>query len=275
MKKLFIILAMICLAVSSGMAQKVKPSEMSPATVAAFKSKLGITAIEGDTLTATDYFVPKTGGTFTGAINAPTAAVGTSTTQVATTEFVQQDPDYYLQTCLDIGITAIAMPMGSALFGSTSGVTLIDGAMYKQYYKVLKFSTLTGFQFVQQTQGIYVADNYNGIKIYSVSGSSLAEVSGGATVDDGNLWKGTAGTTVTKNLPTPISLNPGIYCVAFLWNTSDSSPTAPKLHNFNNVSNLNGTLRLCSYESGKTSMPTSTTAGSGSTNSNVMGLWMY
>jgi hypothetical protein len=60
MKKLFIILAIICLAAFAGMAQKVKPSQMSPATVAAFKSKLGIAAIEGDTLTATDYFYTKT-----------------------------------------------------------------------------------------------------------------------------------------------------------------------------------------------------------------------
>lgn len=204
-----------------------------------------------------------------------TQAVGDNSTKAASTAFVYEKNDWYLQTCLDIGISAIAMPLGSALFGSNTGSALIDGAMFKQYYKITKTSTLTGFKFVQQTQGVYVADNYNGIKIYSVSGGNLTEISGGETANDGNLWKGANASTVTKDLPTPIVLTPGIYCIAFLWNTSDGSPTAPKLHIFNNVNSLGGTLRFSSYEASKTAMPQSTTAAVGSTFFSIMGLWPY
>lgn len=181
----------------------------------------------------------------------------------------------FLKQMKDLGHTAIAMPIGAYQFTINTGSALSNRLALKQLYRVYKSETLTGFQFLQQTQGAYTAADYNGIKIYSMSGVTATAVVGGETTNDGNLWKSAAG-LVTKALPAPITLSAGLYAIVFVYNQS-AETTAPKLSFFGASYNTYSPLGLavCRSESAQASLPGSYNMSSGSTNTAAFAVWPY
>ena len=73
--------------------------------------------------------------------------------------------------------------------------------------------------------GVYTANNYNGVGLYSHSSGTLTLVASAAT--DGNIWKGTAGTVLSKAFTGTYSAAAGLFYIGAIY--SSSSGTAPQI----------------------------------------------
>jgi len=93
-------------------------------------------------------------------------------------------------------------------------------------HTILLIQTVTGIKFFQGTQGVYTANNYNGVGLYSYSGGTLTLVA--SSTNDGNIWKGTSQTWQTKAFSSPYNASAGIYFVSFLYSSS-AVTTAPAI----------------------------------------------
>ena len=108
---------------------------------------------------------------------------------------------------------------------------MIDNRIYFVLCYTSDTVKITGFKYSLTTQGSFTADNYNGIGLYSVSGGSggTATLVSSTTNDvNGDLWKATASTLVTKDLPSPVTIAPGYYYIACVYNSS-AQTTAPSI----------------------------------------------
>jgi hypothetical protein len=129
------------------------------------------------------------------------------------------------------------------LLGSTGG-TLSDGNGHGVAVHLPQQATITGIRWWRTgTVGVYTADNYNGVALYSYSGGNLTLVASSSNTP--NIWSGSyaAATSVyvTRSFVTPYSANPGIYFAVGIYNQS-AQTTAPiigsgpqALFNLNNV----------------------------------------
>jgi len=106
-----------------------------------------------------------------------------------------------------MGSDAIALPVGAAQPMSTY-LTMADGTAYWIAIHLPVAATITGVKFISRVAGVYTADNYNGIALYSVSGTTYTKVA--SSTDDGNIWKGTAYTLQTKAFSSPYSAAAGL-----------------------------------------------------------------
>lgn len=163
---------------------------------------------------------------FPNGVTSTTATVGTNTTQTATTAFVFANTDLIIRAYQSMGSTIKAMPLGETLVDITSYTTLSDGrahyiAVYLPYPQ-----TITGVKALMNQTGDYTADQYNGVGLYSVSGGTLTLRA--SSTDDGNIWKATVNTVITKAFTTPYSAPAGLYYIAIVYNQS-AQTTAPRL----------------------------------------------
>jgi hypothetical protein len=178
-------------------------------------------------------------------------------------------------------LQTIGVPLFSTNLGTSSAYTLVDSRSVGVLIYIPKDTTLTGFKTYITTQGVYVPDNYNGFKIYSVSGSTATAVTGGETTNDTadpNIWEATATTVVTKALPTPISITKGLYLVCALWNTSDVSPTAPALGataSIPTTTTVFGDLKVASIRSTQTSFASPDDIATRTSIPQVVFIWLY
>jgi hypothetical protein len=253
MKKQFIILAIICLAAFAGMAQKIKPSQMSPATVAAFKSKLGITAIEGDTLTAMDYFYTK----------------------------AQDDSIKNLKSYTAISdLNALGASIVGCTFGwngsttSTSSPTLTDGVLSCYLLdKIVEPKTITNIKVIAGNTGSYTADNYNGFGLYKwSSGGTLTKVA--ETANTTAPFTSSAAALNTVALTAPYSATVGYYYLVVLVNSNGAMGTVPQFYSTSgNSSNLQklfpSTVRtMFTTGTGVNTLPTTITISTGANTAN-------
>jgi len=126
--------------------------------------------------------------------------------------------------------------LGSSIKGQTYGMntndvtgnsgSLSDGTLGFIAVTISSSSTITGVMWAQNTAGVYTADNYNGVGLYSYSNGTLTKIA--ESTNDGNIWKGGSGTIQTKNFSAPVNVIAGIYFVAFLYNSS-AQTTSPSL----------------------------------------------
>jgi hypothetical protein len=79
-------------------------------------------------------------------------------------------------------------------------------------------TTITGVAFVQITQGVYTANNYNGVALYSNSGGTLSLVASSA--NNGALWKNANNTYHAEPFSATVAVQPGSYYIAFILNES-------------------------------------------------------
>lgn len=170
-----------------------------------------------------------------------------------------------------------ALPFGVALphlFASTA--TLTDGLAYYALFEIKDTITVTGVGWVQQTQGAYTADGYNGFAINTISGGTDTKFV--ETVNDGNLWKAVLG-SATKAFAEPVVLLPGNYKISALWNSS-ASTTAPAIYahtagSANLTYLLPNSQKVSGTIAAQSTMPTSVANSSLVHNGNYLGLYLY
>jgi len=222
-----------------------KPSEMSAATIAAFKTALRI-ADEGN---ATDYFYLKT--------EVDSLIVGA------------KKPGLLLDLAL-IGSDVISVPYGASTYGA-KGSAVTSGRMYGMMHIVREAITVTGVEYGQSVSApSFTANNYNGFDLCSVSADVLTQIT--KTVNDAAAFA-TYG-YFRKAFPEPVVLQPGIYFVRALWSASTTT-TAPALTVCATASNsdletiLGTTLKTSFYKSSQTDLVTGD-ALSGTYGSSIM-----
>jgi len=198
---------------------------------------------------------------------------------VYTKKQVQQLPiqDELVSGLQSYGSTIKALPFGlslSNLFATQT--TLSDGVYYTALFEIKDTITVTGVGWVQQTQGNYTSDNYNGVAIYTISGGTDTKLV--ETVNDGNIWKAAAGSS-TKSFPTTQTLLPGNYKISAMWNAS-ATTTAPIVYAHTTVGGniiylLPNNQKISATLSAQTSMPASVVGSSLTSVSNYLGIWLY
>jgi hypothetical protein len=201
--------------------------------------------------------------TFTTGAAGVTQAVGTNSTQLATTAFVFANTETNLLAYNAMGSTIKSFPVGYTLTNQGSSMALADERLVFVATYLSTPQTITGVKLVMNLAGDYVANNYNGVGLYSVSGGTLTLRASSTT--NGNLWKATVNTVVTQAFSSTYAAPAGLYYIAFVWSTSDGSPAVvPKIYagaataaicaSFDFTNNL----FLVGYIASKTALPTPT-----------------
>jgi hypothetical protein len=177
-----------------------------------------------------------------------------------------------------LGSEIKALPIGVfQLLGST--YTLVDGRSIGQLFVIDKAVTITGAAFVQQTQGNYTADNYNGFALLSVNKTTGVATKVTETADDGNIWKAAALAKVSKAFPAPVTLQPGVYALMAVWNAS-ATTQAPVVYAHVAIGTQykktsGGVLDISFYIDPKNSFGATENISAGLALSNVTGFWLY
>jgi hypothetical protein len=157
-----------------------------------------------------------------------------------------------------LGSQFIGYPVANpSLFITANALLVNQTAIFVAYY--LQFDqTITGVKFFQSVQGVYTANNYNGVGLYTFNAGTMTLVA--SSTNDGNIWKGTAATWQTKAFSSTYVATAGIYFVSLLYNSS-AETTAPQIgmttagstavqsYDFSNSVKLNSTI------AGQTALP--------------------
>lgn len=125
-----------------------------------------------------------------------------------------------------LGSTFKGITLTTPDFKSTSFNALSNQTLYLVPVYIPISTIITGVKFMQTVQGVYTANNYNGVGLYSHSGGTLTLVA--SSTNDGNFWKGTANTWQTKPFSSTYSAAVGTYYIGMLYNTS-AQTTAPTI----------------------------------------------
>lgn len=135
-----------------------------------------------------------------------------------------------------------------------------DGTLRIIGFYIREACTITGARWFQNAAGVYVADNYNGIGLYTISGGVLTLVA--SSVDDGNLWKASPFTWVAKNFSPAYPASVGLLYLGMLYNNS-SQTTAPTFGCSPNMSSgisqqsdFANSAKLFAFNSGNNTLPT-------------------
>lgn len=240
------------------MAEGIKPSLWSTATISALFSRLDIANL----------FFAKADG-----------VLGYTAAQVDDKINELSSPSH-LMLMRKAGILAEAntnLPM-SAYTLALSAHAYGDGTAYYSLFYFAEETTITGAHWYNTVAGVYNANNYNGIAIGSVAAGVYTEIT--RTVDDGNIWKNS--NLGTKAFPTPVVLAAGVYAVWFLYSTSDApAATPPQMSKFGDHGSapsavfLSNSLKLNGYLASQTDLTTPVTMSTTTANSVTHGIWLY
>lgn len=124
--------------------------------------------------------------------------------------------------------------LGSPIQLETGDVASVVGALYTYSDGVAVYQAVyashstfvTGVGYNLQTQGDFVGDNENIIKLYSYSSGTLTQIA--TTANDPNIWKSAAGTFNQVPFTSTLTLSKGVYFLGSLYNSS-SQTTAPRI----------------------------------------------
>jgi hypothetical protein len=135
-----------------------------------------------------------------------------------------------------------------------------DGVLRIIGFYIREACTITGARWFQNASGVYTADNYNGIGLYTISAGVLTLVA--SSVDDGNLWKAAPTTWVTKNFSTAYPASVGMLYLGMLYNNS-AQTTAPTFGCSANMisgatqqSDFANNAKIFAFNSGNNVLPT-------------------
>lgn len=261
MKKLFLFVFSLVLAVLSYAQVPVKPNQPYVKTVDAntyYSTKIGADSTflkVVDAIVATDYFYTK---------------------QQAE---ALKNGNNFLEALQRFGTTIKAVPIGIGINSLMNGTSVLtDGAVYYIAFDVADTIVSTGVNYVLNVAGNFTGDNYNGFGLFSVSGGTYTKIT--QTVTDDNVWKASPFTLATKAWPTPQTLLPGVYMIALQWSAS-STTTAPTIYTWgtltaNHALILTNSNKISGYVTSQTALPATSTTGSALTVSSVLyGIWLY
>lgn len=267
MKKLFILAAMVIIS-SAAFAQL-----GAPLTVA--KGDARYTKI-------TDLFTPTSFDTVlvTAKATAPTKDVGTNTTDVATTAFVQAATAVDRANKFDRIFSELTGAQFIGPIANVSGVspslTLTDGTAIYDLYKIEKTTTVSKFAFILATQGNYTADNYNGIALLSYNPTTKVYTKIIESTDNGNIWKATA-LTLQEISFTPQVLQPGFYAVCTIWNATGTVTAAPVIKGFATIYQYNSVFighQLCGTRAAQATIPSTESYSNLSSSNTPSGIYL-
>jgi hypothetical protein len=153
----------------------------------------------------------------------------------------------------DVKVTPIAVQLASA----TASLNLNDAQILWLLCDVIDSITVTSAVYNQAVAGTSVFDAYNGIGVYSISGTTATKMF--ETVSSLTLLTQAANTNVTISFPTPRLLVPGYYYIAVLGNWSTSN-TLPALYSCNigwllSKIPLTNDLKIIGQTTGQSSLP--------------------
>lgn len=193
-------------------------------------------------------------------------------------KIAQESKNQLLTELRALGSDAVALPI-AAYAGMISYTDLVDAIAFGQSFYISKTTIVTGVRFIQRTQGVYAADNYNGIALYRLTGgTSLSKVT--ETANNGDLWKGASYSLQTIPFTSAQTLTPGVYYVVGLYNSS-SQTTAPNIYCWNYLGAINSLLtgtngnRIAGTLASQTSLPSTISANTLSSSEVVYGFWLY
>jgi hypothetical protein len=161
---------------------------------------------------------------------------------------------------------------------STSGASLTNQGVLWLATWLPKAATITGVKWYQFTQGVYTANNYNGVGLYSYSGGTLTLVA--SSTDDGNIWKATSSTWSSKAFSSTYNASAGLYFISILWCRS-AQTTAPALGTYSSGTSAMQTIdftnstKAVSLLGTQTSFPTPQAMSGTNTNGSLIGLGLY
>lgn len=103
---------------------------------------------------------------------------------------------------------------------------LVSDVVYLSAFYVVRNTTITGVKWFQTLQGAYTGVSYNGVGIYSGTGTTLTKI-----IDSNNdteLWKGSADTWRKKAFKNPVLLSKGYHYIAWMFRCTGLT-TAPRI----------------------------------------------
>jgi hypothetical protein len=151
----------------------------------------------------------------------------------------QNAGNYITDDAVTLGQQALGSTIKSVGLGCRSLVNLnttlamTDGQIYLSAVYLPVSTTITGVKWFQPVAGVYTADNYNGVGLYTYSGGTLTLVA--SSTDDGNIWKSTG--AQSKAFSSTYSASAGVYYVGFLYNTSVAGSPTPSISGTTNKTN--------------------------------------
>ena len=140
-----------------------------------------------------------------------------------------------LSTAQCLGSPILAETISALL--ATAPTSLTDNAIRYVAIEVRDIISATGVMFFSRVQGNFVADQTNGLALYSQSAGTMTKVR--ETANDENIWKNAINTWVQVPFATPVTLTPGIYYLSAIYNNSSQS-AAPQI----NMTSLTSTQAL-------------------------------
>lgn len=145
-------------------------------------------------------------------------------------EYISNDPYYsnsYVERLKALGSNV--QYSNSTMEGVTSS-SLTDGDIYLTSIYIPKRSTINGAKFFQSTTANYTASDYNGIGLYSFDSNTKDLTLIASSTNDGTLWQtAVLLTIVEKDFTNAITIEAGVYFLAFLYNSS-AVVSAPGLY---------------------------------------------
>jgi hypothetical protein len=110
------------------------------------------------------------------------------------------------------------------IYTATATAALTDGQMQYQAIYIDEKATLTGVKYMLNQAGNFTGDNTNSISLFSYSAGTLTKIA--ETANDQTIFKATANQLATVNFAATAAVNPGVYYIGILYNSS-AQTTAP------------------------------------------------
>jgi hypothetical protein len=141
----------------------------------------------------------------------------------------------------------------------TGTASLGDNQTRYSYFLAREAKLLTGVIWWQTVAGVYTADAYNGVSIYSVNKTTGEHTLLASSTDDGNIWKGAPNAFYTKAFSSQITTTPGtVYAIAVLFCGAGAAP-APGFGTITATQNgnihTNGTYRINGINAAENTFP--------------------
>ena len=141
--------------------------------------------------------------------------------------------------------TKSIVPINGSIDLMGANFTMTDGNQWFYTFYLDRNDTLKGVRFFMRQQGVYTADNYNGVALYTMSGGTLTLVD--SSTNDGNIWKAAANAWSNKDFVTPYYATEGFYVISFISNWS-AQTTLPILGGMTTL--VNGNARSADFSNG-------------------------
>lgn len=221
---------------------------------------------------------PVTGTGTTGAISkfTGTSTIGDATVDV---DYLQQDMSMVAYQAMGSSIKGYNLCVPNIFQINTSYITISSGLFLLYPIYIPKTTTITGVRWFQTVAGVYTANNYNGVALYSVASGTLTSVA--SSTNDGTIWKGTANTWVSKAFSSTYSAAAGIYYVGMVFsasvitNTPGFGASGTSINAITKSFDFTNSLKLTFFQSAVTTLPSTITASATSASSNNVALYLY